>query len=357
MPVNRWCAECRPNLPEEKEKRVQYLKKAKAHAEAKGGKCLSTEYINSDKKLLWQCSEKHTPWKSTYQNTVGTLNRWCPECAGQFSPEEQLERAKQYAISKGGQCLSTEYIPKQKLIWKCREIDHQSWLARMSSVINSKNSTWCPECGNSIYYKENNTRVILEYLLGFSLKKARPSWNVNPNTNHSLELDGYNKEHQFAFEFQGRHHFEENVYKRTSLEETKFKDKMKAKHCTDNNVFLLLINDKKHMGTLKDLIDYIVSILENRKIKFDNKFDLKLLINKVEEFNKISIKNEALKKAQEYALSRGGKCLSKAYINSTTDLEWKCHNDLHSVWFSKSYISTSKSWCPKCAGKGIKIIK
>ena len=281
---------------------------------------------------------------------VGVLNRWCPECAGQFPPEEQLERAKKYAISKGGQCLSKQYIPSKKMIWKCRE-NHQPWLAKMSSVMNSKNSTWCPECGNSIYYKENNTRVILEYLLDFDLKKAKPIWSINPVTNHSLELDGYNEKHKFAFEFQGRHHFEENVYKTNSLKETQIKDKIKAQNCIDNNVFLLLINDKKNMGDLKDHINYVVEILKTKKIKFNKKFDLKLLIEKVEEFNKISPKNEYLKKAKEYANSKSGKCLSKAYINSVTHLEWKCHNESHSSWFAIPYISKSNSWCPQCAGK------
>jgi len=34
-------------------------------AKSKGGECLSTEYINAHRKLLWKCKNK---------------NGWCPQC-------------------------------------------------------------------------------------------------------------------------------------------------------------------------------------------------------------------------------------------------------------------------------------
>ena len=50
---------------------------------------------------------------------------------------------------------------------------------------------------------------------------------------------------------------------------------------------------------------------------------------------------------QELANQRGGLCLSKAYINSTTKLLWRCANG-HEFQASPTSIKNSGTWCPKC---------
>ena len=64
---------------------------------------------------------------------------------------------------------------------------------------------------------------------------------INPITGKKLELDGYNEEHKFAFEFQGRHHFEENVFKSSNLQDIQYKDKIKKENCIINNTFLFIM--------------------------------------------------------------------------------------------------------------------
>ena len=46
-------------------------------AAERGGKCLSTVYINARTHLDWMCSEGH-PWKATPDNV--TRGTWCREC-------------------------------------------------------------------------------------------------------------------------------------------------------------------------------------------------------------------------------------------------------------------------------------
>ena len=48
---------------------------------------------------------------------------------------------------------------------------------------------------------------------------------------------------------------------------------------------------------------------------------------------------------REYAAQKGGKCLSKKYINNKTKLKWQCGKGHQ--WFAKY---TGKYWCPYCAG-------
>jgi hypothetical protein len=349
VPNKRWCKDCEHE--NDKPLRDKYLNKAKEHALSKGGECLSTEYTRSNDKLLWQCVDKsHQPWEATYGNVVGTLDRWCPRCVGQFSAEEWLEKAKIHAESKGGEFLSKKFTTvNDHYLWKCIDPSHKSWATSMSNVFN--NNTWCPECGNSTYYKENNTRVILEYLLGFNLNKARPSWIINPETDHSLELDGYNEEHKFAFEFQGRHHFEDNVYDGSNLEDIIKKDKIKKKSCEDNGVYLFVINDVKQVSSIDDWIAYVVDELEKNNINFNKYFDYDELVKKIIEANKTSYKDAFLEKAKVYAESKGGECLSEYYINYNTPLKWKCRNDEHPFWETGIWIIDRNAWCPRCVGK------
>ena len=45
----------------------------------KGGKCLSTDYVNNKQKLKWQCKKGHV-WEAT-PDTIKNKNRWCSKCS------------------------------------------------------------------------------------------------------------------------------------------------------------------------------------------------------------------------------------------------------------------------------------
>ena len=64
------------------------------------------------------------------------------------SPEfkkEQLQKAKIYAMSNSGQCLSNEYINfYTPLVWKCKNINHTNWIASYNSIVSK--TSWYPEC-------------------------------------------------------------------------------------------------------------------------------------------------------------------------------------------------------------------
>ena len=71
-----WCPKCGYKLAglKNRDSIDTYLRIAKG----KGGKCLSTKYINCDTKLLFQCAEKHQ-WKASPSHIK--TGRWCPICA------------------------------------------------------------------------------------------------------------------------------------------------------------------------------------------------------------------------------------------------------------------------------------
>ena len=96
----------------------------------------------------------------------------------------------------------------------------------------------------SIGKSENLTREILESIWKISFLKSKPSW-LKIKSNSILELDGYNKEHKIAFEYQGIQHYKEHSLFHTrvgsGLEKQQLHDKIKVDKCKENNVNLIII--------------------------------------------------------------------------------------------------------------------
>jgi len=106
-------------------------------ANSKGGYCLSTEYINSKTKLKWECAEGHR-WHAKLNSIQ--QGRWCMKCSG--SEKKSIQEMQEIAIARGGYCLSTEYINnKTKLSWECNE-GHR-WHATPNSI---QRGSWCMKC-------------------------------------------------------------------------------------------------------------------------------------------------------------------------------------------------------------------
>ena len=47
-------------------------------AKFRGGRCLSSKYINSKEKMLWECSNGHRWYATVF--SIKIRNSWCPEC-------------------------------------------------------------------------------------------------------------------------------------------------------------------------------------------------------------------------------------------------------------------------------------
>jgi hypothetical protein len=71
-----WCPECARSM-QSRDMRLG-LPEMQAIAAARGGKCLSDEYVNSRTHLLWQCKQGHQ-WRAVPGSVKGEA--WCPVCA------------------------------------------------------------------------------------------------------------------------------------------------------------------------------------------------------------------------------------------------------------------------------------
>jgi hypothetical protein len=156
----RWCSKCAGNFK-------LTIEEAQALAKAKGGKCLSSNYTSSKVKLRWSCSSEHE-WEATLNGIK--QGSWCPVCAG--VNKLTIEDMQGIALSRGGVCLSKEYLGKEtKLLWRCSK-GHE-WLARPHHVKNSK--SWCPTCSHRVPLTIEDAHLVAKTRRGECLSDNIPS--------------------------------------------------------------------------------------------------------------------------------------------------------------------------------------
>jgi thiol-disulfide isomerase/thioredoxin len=115
------------------------LKAMQALAKENGGRCLSSDYINNNTPLTWECDKGHI-WRAV----PGSIQQgsWCPKCAGRIKGADALQQLQRLAEAKGGECLAEKYENGSvKLLWRCAE-GHE-WLAAAQYI---RGGSWCHEC-------------------------------------------------------------------------------------------------------------------------------------------------------------------------------------------------------------------
>ena len=294
--------------------------------EKEGYKCISKKYVNFHSKLEFVCPNGHI-FSMSFGN-FKTQGRRCSECLGRKKHYFTLEEVKQISIKKGYTCISEKYINIfQKLDFICSEnhkfkmnfndfkrkcryskcmsckkltieeikkfVNNENYLCINDNYINIKNKLdfICPKNhsfkmnfdsfkrGNrcSICSKSKTERTI-RYLLEIMTGKLLPSINHklirNPKTNMPLQLDGYNGEICFAFEYQGIQHYQNvNYFKsnRTNLILLQERDEVKKKKCEELGIKLLIIPTIPYKLEPKDLKKFIIEHLNLFEIKIINK--------------------------------------------------------------------------------------
>lgn len=128
-----WCARCASDAT------MRSLADIQAAAAVKGGRCVSRRYLGVDKKLRFECAQGHR-W-DTQPGRVFT-GSWCPQC--HFDGRRgTLVDMKAIARSRGGQCLSTQYVTaRTRMLWECHR-GHR-WHATPDTIKNAE--SWCRQC-------------------------------------------------------------------------------------------------------------------------------------------------------------------------------------------------------------------
>ena len=305
-------------------------------AKKMGGICLSKKYINIDTKLKWRCAKGHTWEAIPYSIKIG---KWCPKCRDIITAKRMrkhtLKEISDIAKKRGGKCLSKKYVNwHKKLKWQCKE--GHIWEASFSNI---SRGTWCPVCSYGL--SERICRKFFEIIFNKKFPISRPKWlKIGKRT--FLHLDGYNEELKLAFEYHGKQHYEDiGIYNNIlNLDKRKEYDNIKRNLCKKNLITLIEI---PYTVEYEDMDEYIVSKCKEKRIMvptLTKKLDHKL-------FDVYSPKK--LFEMQELAKMRNGRCLSKSYINNSTNLSWECNNNHN--WEATPANIKKGTWCPVCAEK------
>lgn len=216
----RWCPRCARNV-----KRT--IGDLQAAAAKRGGRCLSTRYVISSTPYEWECAAGHrwlAPWNSIQQK------RWCLLCSG-LAPLG-LDRLRQHAKDRGGECLSLEYASSRtKYEWRCDK-GHR-WFASADNVLG-RQRTWCPRC---------SYRISAPQHLIFDVVAARyPDAQLNPRgilSEARMELDIYVPSLKKAVEYDGAY-WHDNCG-------AKERDSRKELVCAAAGIRLLRVGDTEYL--------------------------------------------------------------------------------------------------------------
>ena len=160
------------------------------------------------------------------------MNSWCPTCAKLNKPD--IELLKAYASNKQGKLLTKIYKNNRtKMLWECAH-GHQ-WEATAHAVVYQNH--WCIYC--TLFKSENQCRNLLNIIFSGNFLKYRIKYQ-----NCVLEFDGYDKNLNIAFEYQGyQHYIYPNIFHKTkeAFISQQYRDKLKKEYCKNNNIYLIEI--------------------------------------------------------------------------------------------------------------------
>lgn len=325
-----WCSECYHIA-----KRLNY-KDVKEYIQNYGFILLTKSYTNANQKLEIECPKKHISRIRASSLLHGGRGVYCPQCS---DTKPKLDTLILWAKNKGGKLISTKYInKKEKLIWECG-MGHR-WPACWDNIYHSH--SWCPNCVEGI--GEKICRAYFEQLFNYRFPKTRPKWMRNSDGN-LLELDGYCENIKLAFEHQGRHHYEPQYYcNGRDFERRLILDKEKIELCDKAGVILVCIPELFKLTPVKKLKDLIQQLLPDTLIKLAN-FSKKIDFSDVYTPRSVT----QIRKAQNYAKSKNGKCLSipSDYQTNISILTWECKKN--HIWKAAYHtVVDGKQWCFPC---------
>lgn len=180
------------------------FEKLKQIALKKGGKCLSSVYINSSTKLSWKCSEGHQ-WEAT--SNMIQKGTWCPVCSQLltericrkyfetiFGVKFDKIRPKWLLNDRGNQMELDGYNDDLKIAFEYNGIQHY----KEHSVFHKKNSLKQRVQDDKLKIELCKIKGIKLFVLPYTvpinlfsseIKKQSVELNVTPLFNYDIEID------------------------------------------------------------------------------------------------------------------------------------------------------------------------
>ena len=316
---NSWCRRCSSNKNCGKKNNKITIEYCKVLAKEKKGDCLSNIY-KSKKKLLWTCEIGHH-WESRIDRVQS--GRWCNQCY-LLKVKPTIEKFKNFAVSKDGECLSDKYIDsKTELEWRCKR--NHTWKSTPNTTF------WCRECSVIDSYT-----TTLEDCKIFAL-----------NNNGECLSNEYKSRFLMKWKCKEGHEWESNFRGQRSgwcrecinIEQKKYNigdcissANIKGGECLSKEYINCDIPMKWKCKEGHEWQTKYYHILKGSWCKkcwgFDNRLGLSECI--------------------DWANKLDGECLSIEYVNKDTLMKWKCKEG-HEWTATFGSLRNMNSWCRRCS--------
>lgn len=278
-------------------------------------------------------------WEATPKN-VSYHKSWCPYCAGKrINP---LKDMQDLAAKRYGKCLSRKYTDsKTPLRWECSH--GHKWETTPASILNGR---WCPKCSTT--RSERICRAAFEQLFETPFPKSRPEWLLSPR-GFKMELDGYSDKLGIAFEHQGFQHFPGARHFTETPEKLKKRlkyDALKRALCTQKGILLVEIPELHTRLNIRELKKFILDAVRSQGKAVPQK-SLRVKLD----FSDVLASGPArdqLIKIKAVTDKKRGKLISTVYFSSHEKLDFECASG-HRFRASASNVLKG-TWCPQCAG-------
>lgn len=330
------------------QKRKLSIQDAHTIAKERGGKCLSSTYIDNHSKLTWECSCGNH-WEAALSSIK--TGAWCPVCANNRRRKIRLvhtiEEMRSVAKTRGGACLSEVYPPtNQKLRWRCSKL--HEWEATSYKILKGQ---WCPICARELI-KANVTRLSIDVAREFARARNGECVSeiyINSGTKMHWRCD---KGHEWD----------------ATLGNIKY-----GHWCPTCSRVRAAENTRtgKRRWTLKAILDFVKSKGGSAEpvdaFQSAGKTRFAFTCEKGHTWKTTAASviagswcptcgTEASRKArlaanvvdlQALALTHGGTCVTKSEGNSKDSVWWQC--TAGHVWISLVAHVLEGNWCPACA--------
>lgn len=241
----RWCSVCSHKRNGDKSRKT--IEELQSVANERGGRLISTEYINCWTKVEWECEANHH-WIATWNSIKA--GSWCFVCAHNKLGESQkvpISEVQALAEERGGKLLSEVYIDRiTKMEFVCN-LNHR-WFTTYATI---QSGSWCPVCR-----KSRGERTISELLTKWSVKyQEQYTIDILPRKRFDIQLEYRAINH--LVEFDGRQHFERVPFfdKCKSLEDRQASDILKTRTALTLGYKLIRIDHTKEDEIEQHLIN------------------------------------------------------------------------------------------------------
>lgn len=274
------------------------------------------------------CNTKFELKSSSVRGKKATKN--CPNC----SPTKKLtiKILAEQLKGRGIKLLSKKYTSiEAKYEYQCQY--NHVWKARASDVLH-KNSG-CPHC--RFFKMEEKVRYLFEQYFNTKFKKTKI-------LNGKLELDGYSKKLQLAFEYNGEQHYKIDPYffkTKGGFLSLKERDKQKVAYCITNNIDIIVIPYTEKSN--KALVEFIA-----KKMPKQYEVNISKMKSILTEYGKDS---HLLVPIRKQLKKVGMELISKNYTHATAkDLKVRCKKCGYTKCMSKNWIEQGNG-CHRCSGQ------